>query len=107
MNFCLVNSSKVEFWNFAIPSASKDLVDELHENPVVVAVILLEELCDLVRLELQGIREKNFLTIFSDNRSSLFIQHSPNQCIRAFTLLSDPLFNRPPSLIDHSFRLSD
>ena len=50
---------------------------------------------------------KNFLTVFSDNRSSLFIQHCPNLCIRAFTLLSDPFFNRPPSLTDYSFGLSD
>ena len=49
---------------------------------------------------------KNFLTAFSDNRSSLFIQHCPNLCIRAFTLLSDPCSNRPPSLTDH-FGLSD
>ena len=50
---------------------------------------------------------KNFLTEFSDNRSSLFISHCPNLCVRAFTLLSDPFFNRPPSLTDHSFGLSD
>ena len=50
---------------------------------------------------------KNFFTLFSDNRSSLFIQHCPNLCVRAFTLLSDPCLNRPPSLTDHSFGLSD
>ena len=49
---------------------------------------------------------KNFFTVFSDNRSSLFIQHCPNLCLRAFTLLSDPCLNRPPSLTDH-FGLSD
>ena len=31
-------------------------MDELHENPVVVAIIHLEEFCDLVRLELRGVR---------------------------------------------------
>ena len=50
---------------------------------------------------------KNFFTAFSDNRSSLFIQHCPNLCVRAFTLLSDPFLNRPPSLTDHSFGLSE
>ena len=56
MNFWLVNSSKVEFWNFC--NSSSDLVDELHENPVVVAIIPLVEFCDLVLLELQGIRDE-------------------------------------------------
>ena len=41
---------------------------------------------------------KNFLAILSDNRSSLFISHCPNLCVRVFTLLSDPFFNRPPDL---------
>ena len=41
---------------------------------------------------------KNFLTIFSDDRSSLLIQQSPNlcMCIRAFTLLSDPWSRNTP-----------
>ena len=50
---------------------------------------------------------KNFFTAFCDNRSSLFIQQCPNLCIRPFTLPSDPFLNRPPSLTDHSFGLSD
>ena len=49
---------------------------------------------------------KNLFTALSDNRSSLFIQHCPNLCLRAFTLLSDSCLNRPPSLTDH-FGLSD
>ena len=49
---------------------------------------------------------KNFFTAFIDSRSSLFIQHCPNLCVRAFALLSDPCLNRPPSLTDH-FRLGD
>ena len=32
--------------------------DELHENPVAVALILLEELCDLVRHEVRGVRDE-------------------------------------------------
>ena len=50
---------------------------------------------------------RNFLTIFSDNRFSLCIQHSPNLCVRAFTLLSDHVFHRFPLLVDHSFSMSD
>ena len=49
---------------------------------------------------------KNFFTVFSDNRSSLFTQHRPNLCVRAVTLFSDSGLNRPPSLTDH-FRLGD
>ena len=59
MNFCLVNSSKVEFWDFCNSlHLHKILFDELHENPVVVAIILLVEFCDFVRLELQGVRDE-------------------------------------------------
>ena len=50
---------------------------------------------------------KNFFTVFSDYRSSLFTQHRPNLCVRAVTLFSDSFLNRPPSLTDHSFGLSD
>ena len=50
---------------------------------------------------------RNFSTILSDNRFSLFIQHSPNLRTRAFTLLSNHLFHRFPRSIDHSFSLSD
>ena len=48
---------------------------------------------------------RNFVTIFSDDRFSLFIQQS--LCTIAFTLLSNPLFHRLPRSIDHSFSLSD
>ena len=58
MNFCWVNSSKLNFGICAIPSSLQDLVDELHENPVVVAIIPLVEFCDLVLLELQGTRDE-------------------------------------------------
>ena len=59
MNFCWVNSSKVELLEFLqFLHLFKDLVDELHENPVVVAMILLVEFCDFVRLELQGVRDE-------------------------------------------------
>ena len=50
---------------------------------------------------------RNFLATFCDDCSSLFTEQSPNLCIRVFTLLSDPLFHRLPSSIDHSFSLSD
>ena len=49
---------------------------------------------------------KNFFIAFSDNRSSLFIQHCPNLCMSVFSLFSDSCLNRPPSLTDH-FGLSD
>ena len=49
---------------------------------------------------------KNFFIALSDNRSSLFIQHCPNLCFRAFSLFSDSCLNRPPSLTDH-FGLGD
>ena len=50
---------------------------------------------------------KNFFTAFSDNHSSLFIQHCPNLCRSVFSLFSDSSLNRPPSLTDHLFGLSD
>ena len=50
---------------------------------------------------------KNFFTVFSDNHSSLFIQYCRNLCFRAFTLHSNSFLNRPPSLTDHLFGLSD
>ena len=49
---------------------------------------------------------KNFFTVFSDNRSSLLIQHCPNLCMSVLSLFSDSCLNRPPSLTDH-FGLSD
>ena len=49
---------------------------------------------------------KNFFTAFSYNRSSLFIQHCPNLCFRAFALLRDSCLDRPPQF-DRSFRVSD
>ena len=49
---------------------------------------------------------KNFFTVFSDNRSALFIQHCPNLCMSVFSLFRDPNLNRPPSLTDH-FGLRD
>ena len=51
----------------------------------------------------------NFLAIFRDDRSSLFIEQSPNLCTRAFSLLSNSsdFFHRFPRSIDHSFSLSD
>ena len=44
---------------------------------------------------------KNFFTAFSDNHSSLFIQHCPNLCMSFFSLFRDSCLNRPPSLTDH------
>ena len=49
---------------------------------------------------------KNFFTVFSDNRSSLFIQHCPNLCMSVFSLFRNSNLNRPPSLTDH-FGLRD
>ena len=49
---------------------------------------------------------KNFFTAFSDNHSSLFIQHCPNLCMSVFSLFRDSCLDRPPSLTDH-FRLSN
>ena len=58
MNFCLVNSSKAEFWNFCNSFIFTNLVDELHENPFADAIILPVEFGVLLRLELQGVRDE-------------------------------------------------
>ena len=52
---------------------------------------------------------RNFLAMFCDNRSSLFIEQRPNLCTRAFSLLSNStdFFHKFPHSIDHSFSLSD
>ena len=52
-----MNSSKAEFGNFC-NSRCFILADELHEIPVAVAIILPEELCDLVRHVLRGVRDE-------------------------------------------------
>ena len=52
---------------------------------------------------------RNFLATLCDDRFSLLIKQSPNQCAGAFRLLSNSndLLNRFPRSIDHSFSLSD
>ena len=50
----------------------------IHENPVVVAIILPVEFCVLVLLELQGVRDEKLSRSLCDNRFSLLIKQSPN-----------------------------
>ena len=57
MSFRLASVSKVELWNFR---TSSDFVDELHENTLADAIILLVEFGVLLRLELLGVRDDQF-----------------------------------------------
>ena len=52
MSFRLAIVSKAEPGIFVIPSSQSHFADELHENPVADASILLVECCVLVLLEL-------------------------------------------------------
>ena len=47
MSFRLASVSKVELWNFRNSSISVRFVDELHEIPFAVAIILLSSFPDL------------------------------------------------------------
>ena len=57
MSFRLAIVSKVELWNFRNPPFLQDFVDELHEIPISVAIIVLVEVGALLLRELLGVRD--------------------------------------------------
>ena len=66
MSFRLASVSNVELWNFRdSPPSLQDFIDELHEIPIAVAIILLVEFGVLLRRELLGVRDDRLFSQYS------------------------------------------